>query len=60
LLSLQNATCAAYAEVEKEFEGEMYGGVVKKFDAKLRWYKVVYEDGDAEEIGLAELKTLLL
>lgn len=46
--------------VGKVFEGEMYGGTVAAFDAKVRWYRVDYDDGDVEEVSISELRAILL
>lgn len=48
------------AKVEKAFDGEMYGGVVKSFDPKMNWYLIEYDDGDTEEMNIAELRRILL
>jgi hypothetical protein len=45
--------------LRKRFGKRLYGGTVSGFDAKARYYKVTYEDGDAEELELAELRPLL-
>lgn len=47
------------ARVEKEFDGEMYAGEVTSYDPTEDWYKVVYEDGDREEIDVTELNAIL-
>ncbi|XRB21067.1 tudor domain-containing protein [Pseudoscourfieldia marina] len=46
--------------VSKVFKGEMYGGTVAAFDAKVRWYRVDYDDGDVEEVSISELRAILL
>ena len=46
--------------VSKEFEGEMFAGRVKSFDPKVEWYRVVYSDGDKEEMELDGLAAILV
>eukprot|EP00982_Pelagococcus_subviridis_P007974 30797-Pelagococcus_subviridis.AAC.9 len=48
------------ARVEKEFDGEMYAGEVTSYDPTEDWYKVVYEDGDREEIDVCLRRNNLL
>ena len=47
-------------KVEKDFDGEMYAGVVASFDPAVNWYLVEYEDGDKEELTLNELRLILV
>nr|GMD62702.1 dirigent protein 17-like [Ipomoea batatas] len=47
-------------EVQKLFGGQFYIGKVTKYDVEMHWYKVVYEDGDSEELDWQELKEILL
>jgi hypothetical protein len=34
----------------------MYKGIVKRFNDKTSFYRIVYEDGDREDFTLRELK----
>lgn len=47
-------------EVQKLFDGQSYSGTVKWFDKASGWYRVVYEDGDFEDLDWHELKEVLL
>ncbi|PKI57737.1 DDT domain-containing protein PTM [Punica granatum] len=45
--------------VKKAFRGfGTFSGTVKSYDASSRFFKVVYEDGDSEELELSELVSL--
>jgi len=44
----------------KEFEGEMFTGRVKSFDPKVEWFRVVYSDGDKEDMELDVLASILV
>ncbi|CAI5468889.1 unnamed protein product [Closterium sp. Yama58-4] len=46
--------------VRKSFGGVPYLGRVFHYDRKENWYKVRYEDGDAEDLEVAEVERLLL
>uniref|UniRef100_A0A7N0VD90 PTM/DIR17-like Tudor domain-containing protein n=1 Tax=Kalanchoe fedtschenkoi TaxID=63787 RepID=A0A7N0VD90_KALFE len=46
-------------EVRKLFNGVVYSGVLTKFDKETGWYRVEYEDGDAEDLSWAELEPVL-
>lgn len=46
-------------EVQKLFEGNFYNGKVTTFDKESGWYRVVYEDGDFEDLELHELQEVL-
>jgi Lamin-B receptor of TUDOR domain len=35
---------------------EYYSGRVTGFDIKKKWYRVIYDDGDAEELSRSELR----
>jgi len=48
------------ARVSKKFKNEFYEGTVTAYDAKEKWYKVKYDDGDAEELDDAALKEKLI
>lgn len=47
-------------EVEKLFGQKYYHGSVIQFDKETGWYKVEYEDGDAEELDWRELEEVLV
>lgn len=47
-------------EVRKLFGGQYYSGVVTEFDKEAGWYRVVYEDGDSEDLDWHELEEVLL
>ncbi|KAK9289504.1 hypothetical protein L1049_007659 [Liquidambar formosana] len=47
-------------EVRKLFGEQFYSGTVTKFDKESGWYRVVYEDGDFEDLDWDELKQVLL
>lgn len=47
-------------EVRKLFGDQFYIGKVTQYDVEMHWYKVVYEDGDSEELDWQELKEILL
>ncbi|CAM8923362.1 hypothetical protein QQ045_021554 [Rhodiola kirilowii] len=46
-------------EVRKLFNGVVYAGTVTKFDSETGWYRVEYEDGDAEDLTWTELELVL-
>ena len=46
--------------VAKEFNGEMFTGRVASFDPKVAWCRVVYSDGDEEEVEVDVLKGILV
>ncbi len=49
------------AKIYKRFkDGFWYKGKVGKFDRKEEWYRVVYEDGDVEDLSADEVLELLL
>ncbi|XP_044474370.1 dirigent protein 17-like [Mangifera indica] len=47
-------------EVQKLFGEQYYTGTVIQFDKKSGWYRVVYEDGDSEDLDWPELEEVLL
>ncbi|KAI3915843.1 hypothetical protein MKX01_013299 [Papaver californicum] len=47
-------------EVRKLFGDEFYSGKVKQYDKEAGWYRVVYEDGDSEDLEWNELEEILL
>ena len=47
-------------EVRKLFGNQYYTGTVLKFDEEEGWYRVVYEDGDFEDLEWLELEEVLV
>lgn len=47
-------------EVYKLFGDRFYWGKVVDFDSEMKWYRVVYEDGDFEDLDQDELEEVLL
>eukprot|EP00249_Psilotum_nudum_P022025 c28344_g1_i1 orf=151-2946(+) len=45
--------------IRKKFGGKFYSGEVASFDKKTKFYKVVYEDGDEEEVEWSDLEQIL-
>ena len=46
-------------KVRKTFnDGKIYDGVVSKYDKKIKWYLIKYDDGDKEELNSNELKKI--
>ncbi|XP_068653317.1 uncharacterized protein [Aristolochia californica] len=46
--------------IRKLFSDQYYFGKVAEFDEETNWYKVVYEDGDFEDLEWHELEEVLL
>ncbi|KAL5743089.1 hypothetical protein ACOSP7_029821 [Xanthoceras sorbifolium] len=46
-------------EVRKLFGNQYYSGTVTQFDKESGWYRVVYEDGDFEDLDWHELEEVL-
>lgn len=46
--------------VQKLFGENYYTGTVTQFDKESGWYRVVYEDGDFEDLDWTELEEVLL
>lgn len=46
--------------VQKLFGGQYYSGLVTEFDKDAGWYRVVYDDGDFEDLDWRELEEVLL
>lgn len=40
------------SKVEKAFGGQLYKGEIWEYDADMDWYRVVYEDGDEEDMDI--------
>ncbi|KAF5747547.1 hypothetical protein HS088_TW05G00270 [Tripterygium wilfordii] len=47
-------------EVKKKFGEHYYLGTVTKSDRETGWYRVLYEDGDSEDLDWNELEEVLL
>lgn len=47
-------------EVRKWFMGRFYSGSVTEFDKKNGWFRVLYEDGDSEDLDWHELEEVFL
>lgn len=47
-------------EVRKLFGDQYYSGTVMEFDKEAGWYRVVYEDGDFEDLEWHELEEVLV
>lgn len=47
-------------EVRKLFGEQFYKGKVTEYDKEASWYKVVYEDGDFEDLEWHELQEILV
>ncbi|PKI62166.1 hypothetical protein CRG98_017539 [Punica granatum] len=47
-------------EVRKLFGAQYYSGTVTEFDKEAGWYRVVYEDGDFEDLEWHELEEVLV
>ncbi|ONK77005.1 uncharacterized protein A4U43_C02F2130 [Asparagus officinalis] len=47
-------------KVQKVFGDQYYFGKVERYDSDMKWYRVVYEDGDFEDLEWHELEELLL
>ncbi|MCO5599162.1 hypothetical protein L7F22_053262 [Adiantum nelumboides] len=46
-------------KVMKKFGSKNYKGEVLDYDSENHWFKVVYEDGDQEDLELVEVKEIL-
>ena len=47
-------------EVKKKFNKKFYKGIVKKYNKKNKWFKIIYNDNDMEDLNLNELKKILV
>ncbi|KAH7656819.1 Tudor/PWWP/MBT domain-containing protein [Dioscorea alata] len=47
-------------EILKLFGNQYYSGKVAMYDAESHWYRVVYEDGDFEDLEWQELEEVLV
>ena len=59
ILVLVNGYGLVGREVLKLFGGQYYAGKVAKYDEEMCWYRVVYEDGDSEDLEWNELEEVL-
>ena len=46
-------------EVQKLFGDHLYPGQVKKHDAVTGWFRVEYDDGDAEDLAIRAMRKIL-
>ncbi|GAB4856779.1 hypothetical protein Ancab_014697 [Ancistrocladus abbreviatus] len=46
-------------EVKKMFGDQYYSGTVTNYDKETGWYRVVYEDGDYEDLEWHEMREVL-
>ena len=46
--------------VKKKFNGVTYEGFVKYYDVKNKWYRIVYKDGDDEDMSHRELQRYII
>mmetsp|Transcript_8316 Transcript_8316/g.19677 ORF Transcript_8316/g.19677 Transcript_8316/m.19677 type:complete len:1064 (-) Transcript_8316:103-3294(-) len=46
--------------VSKDFDGSVFSGLVESHDPLFDKYKVVYEDGDSESLGVKEIEAILV
>merc|ERR1712176_360158 len=46
-------------KVVKHFDGVPYSGVVKRYTKKQDWYRIVYSDGDLEDLDYRSLSEIL-
>ncbi|KAG6502755.1 hypothetical protein ZIOFF_035042 [Zingiber officinale] len=47
-------------KVHKLFGDHYFSGIVVKYDSESNWYRVIYEDGDSEDLEWHELEEILL
>ncbi|XP_015886399.1 dirigent protein 17 [Ziziphus jujuba] len=47
-------------EVQKMFGNKYYSGLVTEYDKETGWFRVVYDDGDFEDLDQHELEEVLL
>ncbi|KAJ7521893.1 hypothetical protein O6H91_19G073200 [Diphasiastrum complanatum] len=47
-------------KVQKRFGRKLFHGEVTGFDSDTKWYKVIYEDGDREDLWWDELEPILV
>ncbi|GLT79284.1 hypothetical protein SLA2020_507770 [Shorea laevis] len=61
--SHEDTGCGEWLEgrrVQKLFGEQYYTGTVTDFDKETGWYRVVYDDGDLEDLDWGELEQVLL
>ena len=54
------ATYAIGTKIRKTFDGKPFDGELHSYDAKARYYKIRYEDGDEEEMDAKQIKQHLV
>ncbi|KAM7276862.1 hypothetical protein ACFE04_018728 [Oxalis oulophora] len=47
-------------QVRKLFDGKYYSGTMTEYNKENGWYRVVYEDGDSEDLDWKEFEEVLL
>lgn len=47
-------------KISKVFDEGEFEGTVKSFNANTGWYRVVYEDGDKEDLDRGQLEALMV
>ena len=55
-----DATYALGTKIRKDFDGTPYDGEVIAYDARAKYYKIRYEDGDEEEMDAKDIKQYLV
>ena len=58
--SAGDATYAIGTKIRKAFDGKPFDGEVVSYDAKAKYYKIRYEDGDEEEMDAKQIKPYLV
>ena len=53
-------TYAVGTKIRKAFDGKPFDGEVISYDAKAKYYKIRYEDGDEEEMDAKQIKPYLV
>lgn len=59
-VSEQDVQAIKGRQVLKKFGRKSYQGDVVDYDSENKWFKVVYEDGDEEDLEFVEVKEILL
>ena len=47
-------------KVKKKFGKTFYNGIVEKYDKKNKWFKIIYNDNDMEDLNVKQLKKILV
>ena len=45
--------------VQKQFNADVFTGRIVSYDAKMKWFRILYSDNDFEEVRIDELEPLL-